>query len=254
MFRGVGLVLGVLLFGSAFGGAARAQSVTLAAGSTLSLGSLVFTITGCTITAGVASTSHACGSSDSLILAKDPNYNGVGVGVIIESLSGPTTPILSATGCGSSCPHGRNTALTYDISLNLQVASASGSISLASISQGITGSVSPNSTQNQNAVFVNESARNGSGTTLVSGLTSTLASTPNSASFAPQLCLTASACLYISKDFGLSVGGATNGSSLQLFTISQVFTPAPEPASIATVLVGLTGLGWVRRRRRYAKR
>jgi hypothetical protein len=175
--------------------------------------------------------------------------SGPGASIIIEAATGDVPgssllePIFSYT-CGStgSC----NTSGTYDLSVGLDVTEV-GTGTLTGVSGTLAGSASP-STLNSD-VQLGETVMDNSFDTLCYQANIN-PSTPSFAcafpTYGPQTYLS------VTKDLALSLNGVTNGTTLSLISVAQNFTPAPEPASLTTLLGGVIALGAARRKRRSA--
>ena len=122
-----------------------------------------------------------------------------------------------------------------------------GTGTLTGVSGTLTGSASP-STLNSD-VLLGETVMDNSFDTLCYQ-TNINPSAPSFAcafpSYGPQTYLS------VTKDLALSLNGVTNGTTLSLTSVTQSFTPAPEPASLTTLLGGVIALGAARRKRRRA--
>jgi len=159
------------------------------------------------------------------------------VNVTIEAWDGntPVPPVLS---CGpiTSCSGG------YDLDVDLTVVTNDSSNTLTGASAALAGSASPGLASD---VTGTETIQDVYLDTLCT-LNVNLATSPSPVcgTFAGQNYLS------VSKDFALSLNGVTNGSALQLTSLTESFTRAPEPASIASLLAGIVGLAAMRRKRR----
>ena len=238
--RAVRLLIVALLLALGTGPLANAQSrVALTPGATLTLDGLQFTVATCSVDNG-GTRGHTCGTSDRLFLAPT---TGPGASVIIEALntSNVAVPIFSyACGATGACPGGN-----YDLGFTLDV-QALGTATINDVTQTLVGSATPSSlrTGQPGDVHAAETVLSASNANLC-GISTNLASlSAVCPTFASQT------YLQVTKNLGLSLSGVTNGSTLTLTSIAESFTPAPEPASLASLLAGLFALGAVRRRSR----
>jgi hypothetical protein len=218
----------------------QAGAIALTPGSYLTLDDL-------TITVNNVSCSNGGASCPDLFLAPT---SGPGASIIIEAATGdiPGTsllePILSYTCPGTgSC----NTSGTYDLSVGLDV-QENGTGTLTGVAGTLVGSASSSSLDPN--VTLGETVTDNS----LDSLCNETNVNPSAPSFA---CNFGSAAgpqtdLSVTKDLGLSLNGVVNGTTLTLNSVKQSFTPAPEPASLATLLGGVVALGAARRKRRRA--
>lgn len=235
---------------SAWCGGAAAQ--TLQSGAIALTPNAYLTIDDLQITVGAVSCNNggtgrapiACGN---LFLAPT---SGPGAGVIIEAANGSTPGVSTLVPIFSyACPAtGTCHTGTYDLSVTLDVQALGSHTTITGVSQALAGAATPSSlgTAHPTDVHVSESVTNAANTSVCgSGLSSNLSSlTAACPTFAAQTYLS------VKKDLGLTLNGVTNGSTLTLSSVTQRFTPAPEPASLAILLLGVTTLLATRRKRR----
>ena len=167
--------------------------------------------------------------------------------VIIEAANGDTAGVSTLEPIFSySCPAtGSCSSGTYDMSVTLNVQATANWADVTDVSQVLTGSASglaPATGDWPGDVHLGEGVTSGA-TSLCSENLNLAGLTAACPAFAAQ------SYLSVSKNLGLTLSGVTNGSTLALWSVAQIFTPAPEPASWATMLVGLLVLGGLRRRR-----
>jgi hypothetical protein len=227
------------------GQSARAQflqagAIALTSGNYLTLDDL-------TITVNSVSCSNAGASCPDLFLAPT---SGLGASVIIEAATGdiPGTSILEPI-FSYTCPSAGacNTSGTYDLSVGLDV-QENGTGTLTGAAGTLAGSASPSSLDPN--ITLGETVTDNS----LDSLCNESNINPSAPSFACNFGSTAGpqTDLSVTKDLGLSLSGVSNGTTLTLQSVKQSFTPAPEPASLATLLGGVIALGAARRKRNRA--
>lgn len=233
MSKILGLFAAALSLALVLGPEASAQpagAIALAPSASLTLDGLTITVTSCSYDDG--GRSGACPSDLYIAPTSGPDAS-----VIIGADSGD---ILSYT-CtsGPTCTSG-----AYDLSVTLSVTTVSGKSTLKGAS--VTVAAGSGTTGNLADIGGSETIYDANNSTQLCFLPATAAGPSAACSFAGQNNLQAV------KDFGLGINDLPNGNTLQLASITESFTPAPEPASIASLLAGVSALAAVRRKRRRA--
>jgi hypothetical protein len=221
----------VLIVLSALGLAAVGQpagAVPLIPGNSLTVDGLTITITGCTLQ-NALHVSQGCLASDDLKLMAG---------------SGPvaTVTVESTTTGGDIFDAAMNDGHTYDLSLDLTVATVNSAARINSAALAITGSAP--TFLSELRVNTGESVTDASSFPLGSAMNVDLTSTTAATSFSPQN------LIRISKDIKVNTGHLSGTGPMVLTIVSQTFGQVPEPASVGLLLTGLAVLGALRRRQR----
>jgi hypothetical protein len=239
MTRVLGLGLAVAWLAVGLGHSASAttlpsSAIALSNGATLTTPDLVYKVSGF-----LCNDDGACPT-----LYMVPN-SGPGLGVIIEAATGaPGTgtiaPYILSFSCstvGGCSPNGE-----YDLSLTLTVTPTAISPLLtgASLAVAAGSNTSPGLTTDPGFGFGNETVQNGS-RTMLCDLDGPISSCDG---FIGQT------KLVMTKDIGLGTGAVTipDGGTISLGSITEGFA-VPEPASMASLLIGVIALGAVRGKR-----
>jgi hypothetical protein len=215
----------------------QANAIALTVGDFLTLKGLEISVTSVSCTDGG-------GACPDLFLAPT---SGPGATVTIEAatgnIAGTSTlqPIFSYT-----CATAGSCSGTYDLTVGLDVQEI-GSGHLTGVAGSIAGSANPSS--DDTFVHLGETVMDAN---TFNPLCNESGVNPGSPSFSCSFASTPSTFISIDKDIGMSVGSLPTGGKLMLTSVTQSFTPAPEPASLATLLAGVFALGAVRRSRRRA--
>jgi hypothetical protein len=239
LFKIVGLALAAACLTVGLNRAAEAQglpagAVALTPGNYLTLDNTKITITqivGCS-----DGTGNTCSN---MYMAPT---SGPGASIIIEAATGSAPgstlePLFTCSPTTTLCTAGG----TYDLTVDLSVQEV-GTGKFTGVSGSIAGTANPSSLNSDVTL----------GETVTANFTTVCnqSVTLSSPSFACNFSSTPETSLSVTKDLGLSLTGVTSGSTLTLNSVTQSFTPAPEPASVATLLAGIAALAATRRTRR----
>jgi PEP-CTERM motif len=203
-------------------------------GSTsLVIGNLQITVGQCHITDASVS-SQACGVGNDLYLEGVTNFvpgSHPTVTVTIQKGDG-STPIFDEL---AGDPN------TYDLSVDLTVATIAGQASIKSNALAVNGSTADSS--NLTSLTTGETVVDGS-YNFLGYMTASAAGPPQQLDFAPVN------TVQVLKDISDSTSGGAGTGAMVLSSVSQTFGQVPEPASIALLLTGMAALGVFRRRLR----
>jgi len=195
--------------------------------TTLTDGSWTITLTGCEVTPAGGATAFCSGTDE-----VTPAISGSTISLVFSSFSGSDLAPLETAGAGHFSD------LTFS---TITAAYAGESIDASSVD--VSGSESSGNSAYANRVTVNEGTIASTGG---AGASTNLGNSPTlqSVAFAPV----------VSENVG-SVDIKTNGSpltsgSLTMSTATISFTRVPEPVSTSLLVVGIAGLGFVRRKTR----
>jgi hypothetical protein len=209
-----------------------AGAIAFAPDATLTVGVVTFELTRWTCNEG-GTRSNPTPCANTLYLAPGPGPNP---SVVIEAAIGNTSSLSSieyfaCTG-GGTCSNGY-----YDLSVDLTVSTPAGKAELDGASASVTGSASPSSYDPDvgGTEVVGGGCAGGLAANLTGGGSCTFSLTHT---------------LNLSKDFGLTLTAVPSGVTMELDTITEGFTLAPEPASMASLLAGVIALAAVRGKRR----
>ncbi|MDR3538247.1 MAG: PEP-CTERM sorting domain-containing protein [Acetobacteraceae bacterium] len=219
----------VAVLGVAFTGVSVQSAGAVALWDGSSYGSLVtdnltITVTSCLLTIGGVSQSGGC-TGQEMVAVASPS----GAEIKIDALGGGT--LFSMTSLG-----GTSTAYD-DLQVTLSIAQTASRTTVSSAAITLNGTA-PSADL---AKVTGGETVTANGTALPT-MFPTLAAPNDSISFGPV------GTLSVSKDIRVSTQGVNAGDVLTLSSVTQLYSPAPEPAAIGAFLVGLVGLGAVRRR------
>lgn len=223
-----------------FCGVANAQSsvtIGLAANNSATFDGLNVLISNCTygITAGTTTSNPACSTlNDNVVLSL------AGTGLSVELIGANGAALMSAAGAGAGTSN-----QYHDLTFNLVVTRAvTGSkTTVSSLSGAIAGS--------------------GCSTCILSHVTAGLTVTPGTLGVLPTMQLSADgtsptttgtltfapvSSLSINGDLKINLANTTN--TITLNSVTQILSPAPEPASIALLATGIGGIAVSLRSRR----
>ncbi len=230
-----GWIIGTMLVLASAGIARPASAYSVGAvpllnGSVLSFNGLQFTVSGCAMILGGALSDPlgACTLKNLEILG----VAGPGSNIRIQGENG--TDIFSTVSTGSA------SLGLFDVTFALAVTTTLPGTTVNQVSMALTGSVTGTSGTrvSAGATLTGTDTPISNQTTMVSGPTSRTWAFSSDTAFNET------------KDLKLNAVGAAADSVLVLSYVTQGFLPAPEPISVGVFLVGLAGLGAVRRIRR----
>jgi hypothetical protein len=224
------LAVGAVALTLTVAGPAKAQTAgatVLQSSTTVTDGSWTITLTGCEAQPAGGATA-VCSGTDEVT----PSISGSTLSLVFSSFSGSNTAPLETAGAGqiSDLTFGSITA-TY----------AGQSIDASSVN--VSGSESAGNSGFASSITVNEGTISSSGS---AGATTNLGKSPTlqSVAFAP-----ASPESAVGTDIKTS-GVPISTGSLTMSTATISFTRVPEPVSTSLLVVGMAGLGFVRRKTR----
>jgi hypothetical protein len=216
-------------------GSASAQvSTALSPGNSISFDGLTFTVLSCNVSI-MAVSQNNCGTGNVMTQVITSS------GAEIEFLNPTSGSLISLVSAG-----GTNTNQWSDLTVNITVTpTVSGSrTSVTSLSAAVTGSVTNTSTENSK---VTASVTPTPGYPGGASLAAVIASigTPVSSTFSWLSPMEVTYDLRANASRGTSAGDV-----LTLANTTTIFNPAPEPASIALLATGVSGLIATRRKRK----
>lgn len=222
----VTMVAGAAL--TCFGSPLAMAQTSLMVGSVLSMDGLQITITNCsTQSPGGASGSCAAGQFE---MVGSITSSGA---LDVTFLGGAGGNIYSTSNPGSGY---------FDLNVVEAITTTGSRTTVSSAQIVLSGSTSDPS--------VDGTRVHGSGVVTIGGVNTSFRQLDTAPGDATSSTLTFSpvTSLSVNKDFGVLTGGASAGTTLTLASINQIFSPAPEPASISMLVFGLVGLGAARHR------
>jgi hypothetical protein len=207
--------------------AQTAGATVLQGTTTITDGSWTITLTGCTKTPAGGSAA-ACSGTDEVT----PSITGSTISLVFSSFSGSSSAPLETAGAGQFSD------LTF---VTIKATYTGQSINASSVN--VSGSESAGNSAFATSITVNEGTIASTGGP---GATTSLGNSPTlqSVAFAPV-----SSETVLSTDIKTS-GARMPSGSLTMSTATISFTTVPEPISASLLVVGVAGLGFVRRKTR----
>ena len=223
--------------------AASTTYIPLVIGQSITASGLTFTVTGCSLTiasapAGACATSGAYAME--LLALPGPTAQ-----VQVQNLASTATASVPIFSTAASAPSGQIYDLTYTLSVQKSVATAKTTVTNVSTAlAGVGPAAYLSKISLSDKLFAGTTGQNGTPSGAVLG---TQAISLASASLTATNNITATSALSVTTDLHLVT---QTGSILTLSSVRQSYGPAPEPVTVGVFLIGLTGLGAARLRRR----